>query len=217
MKLTIIANGTLNDIEYHKNIIKDSDKIICADGGANNVKLLDIIPDYVIGDMDSVDKETLEDLKNNNKTEVIIDSNQNKTDLELAIEIANSLNPTEIILIGAIGVRIDHTIANILSLEKLNQKNQDNNLIKIRLIDNKNEISILDELNNSIEIDGKKNDIVSIIALADVEGLTYQGLKWELNNFSAKSGWIGVCNKMISNKASVKLISGKILVIKSKD
>ena len=61
-KIAIIANGTINDSKFHLELLKDSDIIICADGGANSAKELGIIPNYVIGDLDSktsLDKEEI--------------------------------------------------------------------------------------------------------------------------------------------------------------
>ena len=51
-KIAIIANGTIKDYDFHKKMLKDSDIIICADGGANKAEELQIIPDYIIGDLD---------------------------------------------------------------------------------------------------------------------------------------------------------------------
>lgn len=58
----IICNGTLNDKDFHKSILKKADLIICADGGANNADKLGVVPDYVIGDMDSAEKDILDKL-----------------------------------------------------------------------------------------------------------------------------------------------------------
>ena len=42
-KIVIIGNGTINDIIFHKKLLENVDLIICADGGANNAKQMDII------------------------------------------------------------------------------------------------------------------------------------------------------------------------------
>lgn len=207
MTIIIIANGTINDINFHKKLIAEADLVICADGGANFCKILEIIPDYVIGDFDSVDKTLLNELNNNGKTKVIYDPDQDKTDLELAIKLAESFKPEEINIIGAIGDRMDHTLANIICLDQVDKK------IQTKIINEKNEIELV---TNFLEFTGKIDDIVSIIPLNLVTGLTYQGLKWGVENKNVDMGWIGVCNKMIDDKAIIKLNEGKILVIKSK-
>lgn len=200
MKIIIISDGRIDNKNFHKKLLRDSDLIICADGGAENAISLKITPDYIIGDMDSIKKSTLKKL---NKTHIITDKNQDKTDTQLAIELAQKFKPKEIIILGAIGTRIDHTLANIFRLNS-----------KIKIIDNKNEIDLVEK---QITLQGKKNDTVSIIALTDVKGLTYSGLKWKVKNKNVKAGWIGISNKIVKKKASITLKKGKILVIKAKD
>jgi len=208
MKILIIANGEIKNYDFYKDLISKSDLIICADGGVNHCVDLHVVPDYVIGDFDSIDKNLLEELKNNGKTKVIYDPDQNKTDLELALELVHTLNPVEINIIGAIGNRMDHTLANILCLNKINKN------IKAKIINEKNEIVLVEDI---CELKGEKDDIVSVIPLNLVSGLTYTGLKWAVEEWQVDLGWLGICNKLTSDKGSVALSHGKVLVIKSKD
>lgn len=208
MKILIIANGDIKDVDFHKDLANKSDIVICADGGVNFCKDLELVPDYVIGDFDSVDKALLEELKNNSKTKVIYDPDQNKTDLELAIALSHSLGSKEINIIGAIGDRMDHTLGNILCLNQIDKN------IKARIINEKNIIELVSDLH---EVEGEKDDIVSIIPLNLVTGLTCEGLKWGVEDKQVDMGWLGICNMMEGDKAEINLNSGKILVISSRD
>ena len=136
--------------------------------GATNAKKMDVTPTHIIGDLDSTSEDILNFYKNK-KTEIIQDKDQNKTDMELAISLAESFNPNEIIILGAIGYRIDHTIANILCLNKIKSN------IKAKIIDDRNIIELVDDSKNII---GKKDEIISIIPLTDIIGMSYQGMKW---------------------------------------
>ncbi len=202
MKIAVIANGILEDHEFHKHTIQKHNLIICADGGANHAQKLGITPNYIIGDMDSVKPEVLEEFK---QSKIIRDSNQDTTDVELAIQLAESLNATEINLFCATGNRLDHTIANIICLTK-------NPLIKI--INNKNEMHVI---NKETEVTGEKGSNVSIIPLTNVQGLSYEGLKWQLNNKNVSMGWLGICNQITNSPAKIKLTNGQVLVIQSRD
>ena len=193
MKVAIIANGELHTA--HKKDLEKYDKIICADGGFDKLKKLNIKPDYVIGDMDSIKSLKV-------GCEVIIDSNQNSTDLMKAIDLVNKLK-ADVDIYGGIGDNIDHTLSNLLCLDKVKGK--------AKLIDKNNQAYLVKD---KITIKGKKDDIVSIIALTDVKGLTYQGLKWKLTNKNVKNNWIGTRNRMLTNKATISLEKGKILVMK---
>lgn len=203
--IAIIANGSINDYVWHKQIIDNCDAIICADGGANHAIKLDVIPDFVIGDLDSITATTKKTLTDNNHTKIIHDPNQDKTDLELAIELATTLDPKELVILGAIGDAMDHTLANIFTLDEINQS------IPAKIIDEKNELTLV---KNEITITGEKNSIISVIPLTDTEGLTYENLKWEADNIRTSFGWFGVRNRMLTTTAKISLKSGKILVIK---
>ena len=204
MKVAIIANGNVNDKKFHLSLLKEVDKIICADGGADNAFKLGITPDLIIGDFDSVKSIA----KFKGKCEIIEDKDQDKTDTFLAIEEALKLNPDEIIFLGVIGTRFDHTLTNILELVKLKEN------IKARIIDEHNEIELVTD---SIKISGKKGNIVSVIPLTDVTGLTYSGLHWEVTDKEVSLGWSGSSNVMSENNATISLKTGKILVIKARD
>ena len=203
-KIVIIANGTVNNLDFHKKLLENVDVIICADGGAYTAKQMNIVPDYIIGDLDSTSASTLEYFRNLN-TKIINDDAQDKTDLELALSLAGTLEPIEIIILGAIGDRIDHTLANILCLANLKSN------IKARIIDEKNTIELIDK---STEIVGDKDDIVSIVPLTDISGLTYTGMKWLVSNEDTRIGWFGISNRLSETNASVGLKDGKLLVIR---
>jgi thiamine pyrophosphokinase len=206
-KIAIIGNGVVNNIEFHKNLLEEIEIILCADGGASNAKKIGVIPTHIIGDLDSTTKELIDFFKSK-KTKIIQDKNQDKTDMELAIELAESLKPDEIIILGAIGYRIDHTLANILCLNKINKN------INARIIDDRNIIELID---NSKDILGKKDEIISIIPLTDVIDLSYKGMKWLISNKNTKLGWFGISNKLTEIKAKISLKKGKILIIRVRD
>jgi thiamine pyrophosphokinase len=204
-KIALIANGTIQDINYHKQKIKESDILICADGGSNNAMKMNLIPDYIIGDFDSIEKKTLDFFKEMGKTKFIKNNDQSKTDFELALSLAETLEPKEIMIFGAIGNRFDHTIANILCLMQIKPD------IKAQIIDEKNIIELVEK---EIDINGEKEDIISIVPLTDVLGLNYKGLHWLVKDKKTNFGWFGISNKLSKNKANIKLKKGKILVIK---
>jgi len=169
---------------------------------------MDIIPDYIIGDLDSVSKSTISYFKKLGKTKIIENKDQDKTDLELAILLAETLDPNEIIILGAIGNRIDHTLANIFCLNKIRSD------IKTKIIDDKNIIELIEK---PIDLVGDKDDIVSIIPLTDVSGLSYNGMKWLVSDKDTEFGWFGVSNRLTDNKSNISFSKGKILVIRVRD
>jgi len=207
-KIAIIANGSINNSNFLTNYTDDADIVICADGGANTARDYNIRPDYIIGDMDSIKSTVLHDFTDEGNTKIIKDTNEEKTDLELALSLAETLDPNEIVILGAIGDRIDHTLANIMCLNYIKPE------IKAKIIDEKNIIELVE---NSIEIQGDEDNIVSVVPLTDVAGLSYNGLKWLVNDKNTKFGWFGISNRLSENKANISLKQGKILVIRANE
>ena len=202
MKIAIIANGTIKSNKFHKDILKGTDAIIAADGGADHCIRLGVSPDYVIGDLDSISKKSLRKFYK----KIIHDKGQNSTDLQKALIFAWRMAPDEVIVLGAIGERIDHTMANILCLGDFS--------FNIRVMDENNEIEIIE---NKKTIKGKKGDIISIIALTDVENLNYSGLKYAVKrDFNVYAGWLGTSNEMLGEKAAITLKKGKLILMRTK-
>jgi len=84
-RIIIFANGELPDLEQARAILRDDDYILCADGGARHALALDLIPNLVIGDMDSIDSAEWKRLEVKNIPIEFFPRDKNETDLELAI------------------------------------------------------------------------------------------------------------------------------------
>jgi len=195
-KIAIIANGYIKNPKFHKDLLKDADIIICADGGANNAKKIGVTPNYIIGDLDSASKSSIELFKD--KSKIIKDNNPDKTDMELALSFAETLTPSEILITGAIGDRIDHTLANIMCLDKIKSD------VKAQIVDEKNIIELVE---NSADISGdNKNDIISIVPITDISNLCYTGLKWNVENLDTNIGWFGISNRLEEKNANISFV-----------
>jgi thiamine pyrophosphokinase len=115
-RVIIFANGVL-DPSVSK-VIKTSDIILCADGGANHALSLGLIPHAVIGDFDSLSDESLAILNAKNVELHRFRGDKDKSDLELALEHALTLNPSEMILVCALGNRLIKCLATFYSGHK---------------------------------------------------------------------------------------------------
>jgi thiamine pyrophosphokinase len=208
MKRAIIfVNGNLSDFSQAKKIIKKEDYLIAADGGVKHILKLGLTPNIVIGDFDSMPKNILKNIgwtRRSTPIKIIkYPSKKNKTDFELAIDFSLKRKFQEIVIIGILGDRIDHFLANIFLLIKVQTKNKS---IKIKIIEGKKEIYIL---NKEIAINGKIGDEISIIPVSEkLEKVTTEGLKYQLNNETLFFGTTrGVSNVM--NKTSIKIFVKK--------
>ena len=110
----ILANGEFPTKSYAIKVLQNASIIICTDGSANQLSKINKIPDFIIGDFDSIEN------KNNFSSEVKVEnSDQNNNDLEKAVEFFLKKYPGEnLTIIGANGLRDDHNLANLLILDK---------------------------------------------------------------------------------------------------
>jgi len=210
MKTIIICNGDITDYEYCRSIISSADYIICADGGTKHAYKMGIKPDLIIGDFDSSNKEYIEYYK---KLGIKFEKHPIEKDMsDSHICILKALEfSDEIVLLGATGSRLDHTLANI-SLLKLGVEKG----VKVYIADKQNEIYLID---NSITIRGKQGEFFSVIPLTQrVEGITINGAKYGLENAVMEIGDpYGISNEFEEENVEIKIESGYLLVIKSKD
>ncbi|NLB41614.1 MAG: thiamine diphosphokinase, partial [Clostridiales bacterium] len=125
MRAAIISNGDIGDGEKLKSSLPKFDMVICCDGGIRHLSALDLEPDLIVGDFDSVDHALLDQYKNKGipiKTFPVI---KNETDTELAVNTAIELRADQVSMIGALGSRWDHSYANVMLLVKLAKMNVD--------------------------------------------------------------------------------------------
>ncbi|MGN0106483.1 MAG: thiamine diphosphokinase [Hominilimicola sp.] len=198
MRAVIIGNGDIKDYEYIKGKICNTDFIVCADGGYNNAMKMDIMPDVLIGDFDSASgfENVAERIKYPKRKDF--------TDGELAVMYAVEHGYNDVVLIAMTGDRLDHTIADILLLDKC-----ENGMV----IDDNNEIYLLKD---RLEIEGRKGQTLSIIPInGDAQGITTSGLEYplcdETLHFASSRG---ISNVMLDSKCEITIERGMAFVIK---
>ena len=188
--------------------------IIAGDKGLEALYQLKIIPNHVVGDFDSVSPEILEFYKK--QSQIIFHTyhpEKDNTDTDIALKLAISLKSSEITIMGALGRRMDHAIANIHILKDALETN-----IPCQILDEHNRIYLINK-----EITLEKNRVygkyISLIPLtSEVKDLTLTGFKYPLNNYDLPIGTsLGVSNEIVENIAQIKMKKGILIVIESKD
>lgn len=211
MTALIIANGDYVNKNSIENI--NFEYVICADGGLEKAEQLGILPDAILGDFDSVNSEVLRKYQLLNVEIKKFPPEKDFTDTEISIKFAAEKGYKNIILISAVGSRLDHSVANIMLLEKYLDQG-----INIEIIDNNNKIQIISD-NTDLLLERKKNCFVSIVPLTDIiSGLTLEGFKYPLDEMTVKRGSaLCVSNEIVSSNGRVLLEKGKALLFVSKD
>lgn len=206
MHIVIFTGGQFEKSRLVTQAIELGDMIIAADSGADTALRFGITPEFVVGDMDSIDQKISENLKKLNVKFITSPSEKDETDTQLAIDFAMQKGATEITLLaGTQGDRIDHILGNIFYACV--------STIPIRFINGMQE-SFVAKGPCEKDISGKKYDLLSLIPLReDVEGLRSKGLQWELRNETLLFGLPrGVSNVFLEKSVHVSFSKGTLFV-----
>ncbi|PAB58873.1 thiamine diphosphokinase [Anaeromicrobium sediminis] len=211
MKFLIIANGTINDLNFLKELMDECDFVICADGGAKYLSKISRVPNVIVGDLDSIDEKSRIEFEKNGVEFFRFPPKKDFTDMELAISYALDRGAKEMVITGGIGTRMDHTIANVTLLLPLVKRG-----IKAKMVNEKNEITVV--LNREV-ITCDKDKNVSIIPLTrEVEGITLKGFEYPLYKEDILMGSSrGVSNRLKESEGIITIEKGHLLLIISED
>ena len=207
MRAVVFANGVIQEIHLVKQLITGKDFIVSADGGLRYIRSLNLIPKLIVGDLDSINHDDIDFLNENNIEIIKFPKDKDQTDLELALRELVKRDYTDILVIGALGGRIDQTLANLGLI--LSISNDD---IRVDFDDGREHIMLI---RNRQLFSGKKGDTVSLIPMCSpVKGITTRGLKYPLNNESLLPDQTrGISNVMVGEIAEIKITSGTVLCI----
>jgi len=208
--IIILSGGTSVDSVLLGKMLRKTKKalVICCDSGARHLKRLNIIPDLLIGDMDSIDPDDLKYYAQKGVYFIGYPAAKDYTDTELAMDYALKLKPHKIMILCALGGRLDHALANIYLLLKGNNKG-----IETFLIDDYCEVFIINREHFFIREAGKT---VSLLALTPrVSGITLTGFYYPLKKGILKMGESrGISNIISGSRANIQVEKGKLLAIK---
>ncbi|HMA69171.1 MAG TPA: thiamine diphosphokinase [Candidatus Mcinerneyibacterium sp.] len=206
MKTVIISGSNTYDLNFLKKENFNNCEIIAVDFGLKICHKLKLHPDIIIGDFDSIDESLLNLYKNKSKI-VKFNKQKNKSDTELAVDIALKKNSDNIIIFNALGSRIDHEIFNIYLLFKKENK--------IIIKSKEGEIFALKE-NGKNRIKIKKNTTFSLIPIGKIYNLTIKGAQYEINNKDVSMNTLTLSNRSLENILEISFKKGKLLFYKFK-
>lgn len=199
----IIANGEpaaiadIQDYASHR-------KILAIDGGTHQLQNTQLSPDVIIGDLDSIDSEYLHQLEQTPTCLVQKCTDQNKTDLEKAIEYVDAQGTQDVLVLSATGLCTDHTLYNLRLLKRFYRPQRSMSFMSIH-----ETIHYIQD--QTIWVDGDIGSIVSIMGFSRAK-LCSEGLAYDRqNHLLGEAGCDSVRNRLSKPRASIK-ISGNALV-----
>ena len=237
MKSALIITSIVNDsIRIWRDILDaDYDMTICCDAGLDRAIELGVKPTILLGDFDSAehfsvvaddsddesdeteteaDGATEPDGENEDDVEaelVVLPHEKDVTDTEAAVDLAYERGATVITIIGGLGGRLDHTMANLGLLAKYLGK------ADIFIIDGDNFVRMLAPGKHMIVSAGY--EYLGLIPFGGpVTGLTIKNVHYPLENCDVDGTTsLTVSNEITEDPAEISFESGKLLVIQSND
>ena len=207
MTALLFCHGEIFNYENCKRYLNKYGIVICCDGGLRHAHNLQITPSYIIGDMDSVDCALLQQYRQNKVKIIEHPKEKETTDSALGLDLAIRLGATEVVIMGGIGSRFDHSVANMFLLLTALQKN-----VTAVLVGENNIVYLID---SSITLASAEGTTVSLIPLTPhVHGITTEGLKYPLCNETLSLGSTrGISNVMLDKNARVKIQQGLLAIV----
>lgn len=208
----LVLNGQLEDYDYIREVMDYNtyELIIAVDGGANHLYRLGIMPNYILGDLDSIDDDIRSYYEASDVVFKKFPTKKDETDAELAVWMVEEEGLLGIDIYAALGGRIDHELANIQLLYYILDRG-----MYPRIISEREEIYIL--RNEEMNLKGSIGDIVSIIPVkGDARGITLANMEYSVEELDLKySVTRGISNVMLAEDAYINVRDGCILVIKN--
>lgn len=205
----IIGAGDLTVTEIP---VRDEDYVIAADGGYLYCKMLEIEPDLILGDFDSVGETEAQELARLQKVSperiVLLPAQKDETDMLAAIHIGLEEGCREFYIYAGQGGRLEHTIANIQCLKYIKECGAVGYILDGTGM-------ILVARNETVRFQPQAEGYLSLFSMGDkAEGVTIRNMKYELNNAVLTNSFpIGISNEFIGEQASITVENGTLLII----
>lgn len=195
MNACIVLNGSAPKRDFFTKEVRGK-IVIAADGGLALCRKYNVTPDYIVGDFDSVSSKLLATYQQT--ATILKDQNQDTTDFQKALALAESLNARHITVLGGFGKDVDHELANILALPKHAVMKSETSFAM---------------LSRSVTFNVTKGSIVSVIAISELHGLSHKGLVWSAPKGKLSAGWIGIRNRANKKSVSISARRGMFAII----
>ncbi len=199
----ILGNGEPPSRELLNQLIGGDTVLLCADGGADTARRYNLVPDYIVGDLDSISRESSAGV---DPTHIIrVDADNTGTDIQKVLRHAVDLGISEAVLLGFTGRRTDHLLWNLSVFKTFAEQ------IALRIVDEYCDLRLIGQRIRFRTTIGQK---ISLCPLdGPVEGITTTGLKFALQNESLSPGLRdGISNVVVADIVEIEVERGDLLL-----
>lgn len=216
MKKCLVVTGGSIDISFVKDFLQNRkyDWVIAVDAGLEILDSLHIMPDEVVGDLDTVEPSVLKEYRDKSSvTFEIHKPEKDETDTELALLTAARCGCDRVDLLGALGGRLDHEISNIQLIYQFFKQG-----MEVCIYDAQNKLYLLDggKVFRRSELYGK---YISFMPLTEVvTGLTLKGFKYPLNRRRIELGsCLCISNELNGEEGIMEVETGVLICVEAHD
>lgn len=206
MKRSVIVGGAdINNYDYVRSRLCADDYIVFCDSGLKHLDALQVRPGLIVGDFDSHDNPNLD------VETIVLPCEKDDTDTVFAVKEAIRRGYEDVLLIGVVGARLDHTLGNVYILEYLDNLDK-----KGFIIDNYSEMELVSRQTAYIDDSFRFFSLLNITGIA--KGITVKNAKYPLKDAEITCGYqYGVSNEVLPGmRAEVTVKEGKLLLIKDR-
>ena len=198
---SIVANGTFPSSPTALEVLRKAPSIIACDGAVEKLHAEGFVPDHIVGDLDSIPEQ----MRQRYADRIHYDKDQDTNDLTKAVRFAHRSGIKEIIILGATGLREDHTLGNISLLADY--------ITLFDKVEMLTDYGLFTPIHKTTTFESYPGQQISIFSLTPETKLTTEGLRWPINDKSLTSWWQGTLNEALGNSFTVRLSEeGKVIV-----
>lgn len=204
-RCVVIGNASINNYDYLFKEIKEDDFLIYCDGGLKHLEKLKILPNLIIGDFDSFKNPNL-DIET-----IVLPREKDDTDTMAAVKEGIERGYKDFLLLGVIGERLDHSLANVSILLYLDSLN-----LKGKIIDDYSEMLLISKKEELVSDEFSYFSLINI--LSNAKGVNVIDAKYPLIDATLPTTYqYSVSNEVLPNKVSkISLKEGTLLLIKTR-
>lgn len=203
MRALVIAHGEPPSAGLLRELAGAAGVVVAADGGALVALDAGLTPDWVVGDLDTMDQFPAVPIP---RERFVRDADPMTTDLEKAVRFALGRGAAAVDVAAAGGGRGDHALANL----------------SVLVVFGRHEVVLHDDLfavwlvRGTTEVRGEPGTVVSLIAPGGCRGVTTRGLRWELRDEELPFSPRGVHNELVGERAEISVREGALLVFRGR-
>ncbi|MGL4955633.1 MAG: thiamine diphosphokinase [Bacteroidales bacterium] len=190
-EVVILANGAFPVHAYAQNLLLSAKHVVCCDGAADKCISWGRVPNAIVGDCDSLSPERLQAFAHL----LHVDTDQSCNDLTKAVNYCLAQGAKRLLILGATGLREDHTIANISLLQQYSS-----NFERVELMTNYGRMVAI---NSDTTFDSYAGQPISIFSLEPLGKIKLEGLKYQLADGVAPYWWSGTLNESLGKVFSI--------------